>query len=286
VLDHLAIAPGSALADLGCGPSGALDLLAERAGPSGTVVGVELDPISVREAPAHIRHRALSNVAVVNADARRSGLPSDTFDLVHSRLLLTTTSRPDRVVAEMSRLLKAGGQAAALEADVLGLCYPPHPAWQRLTELLTSTFVTRCADSNVGRRLAEMLRAEGLVDVGVGVGVGVEASTEACPPGHPQRSVLPDLVDNSRTKVIGSGLIGEDELDELLARTREHLADPRTIVVPVIYFLAWGRKPPVRARHEDARRPRAQLSFGRAGSVGLASVTRGARTNDPGGMTR
>jgi SAM-dependent methyltransferase len=268
LLDHVPITAGSALADLGCGPGGALDLLAERAGTTGTVVGVDLDPTRVEEARAFVRDRALTNVAVVNADARSSGLPSETFDLAHSRLLLTTSSRPDRVVAEMTRLLKPGGYAAALEADLLGLCYPPHPAWPRLTELLKRAFGVRSADTTVGRRLPEMLRGEGLVDV------GVEARTEVCPPGHPQRSVIPDLIDNSRAKVIASGLIHAEELDELLIAVRRHLADARTVVVPVLYFLAWGRKPGAPAGGLGRSRRPTRVSFGRAGSIGLASATR------------
>jgi hypothetical protein len=33
------------------------------------------------------------------------------------------------------------------------------------------------------------------------------------------------------------------ELDELDRAVREHLDDPRTLVMPHLSFLAWGRKP-------------------------------------------
>jgi SAM-dependent methyltransferase len=237
LLDHVPAHPGSALVDLGCGPTGILDLLASRTGPSGCVVGVELDPAHVASARDFARERGLDNVAIVSADARRTSLPSATFDLVHTRLVLTNMSHPDQVVHEMVRLLKPGGHAAALEVDALGLCYPPHPAWDRLTGLATSAFGCRGADAHVGRRLPELLRGARLTDL------GVEARTEVCPPGHPQRTLITDLIDHSRSKVVQTGLTDEAELDFLLTSARRHLAAPDTVVVPVIYFLAWARKP-------------------------------------------
>jgi hypothetical protein len=39
------------------------------------------------------------------------------------------------------------------------------------------------------------------------------------------------------------GLADEGELDELDRTVRAHLDDPRTLVIPHLSFLAWGRKP-------------------------------------------
>ena len=59
LLDHVPAHPGSALVDLGCGPTGPLDLMAGRAGPSGCVVGIELDPVHVESARNFARGRGL-----------------------------------------------------------------------------------------------------------------------------------------------------------------------------------------------------------------------------------
>jgi len=53
----------------------------------------------------------------------------------------------------MARLAKPGGWVAALEPDVLGLCYPAHPAMDRLTELFVTTYRYQSADPHLGRRL-------------------------------------------------------------------------------------------------------------------------------------
>jgi ubiquinone/menaquinone biosynthesis C-methylase UbiE len=43
LLDRVGVAPGWRTIDVGCGPLGVLDLLAERVGPTGTVVGLDRD---------------------------------------------------------------------------------------------------------------------------------------------------------------------------------------------------------------------------------------------------
>ena len=43
--------------------------------------------------------------------------------------------------------------------------------------------------------------------------------------------------------IIESGLAEERELDEVDRTAREHLANPNTLVMPSLYFLAWGRRP-------------------------------------------
>ncbi len=47
LLDRIGLGPGQAAIDLGCGPRGILDLLAERVAPGGRVVGVDANPAHV-----------------------------------------------------------------------------------------------------------------------------------------------------------------------------------------------------------------------------------------------
>jgi SAM-dependent methyltransferase len=177
-------------------------------------------------------------VEIVEADARRTGLPSSSFDLANARLLLVNIPAPEEAVAEMARLVKPGGWVAAEEADTgVPLCYPPHPAWDRVVEIYVASYRQDGADPYVGRRLPELFRQAGLVDV------GVEARADVYPLGHARRTLLPDLVRSMRPKILGRGLAGEQELRELDQIVRARLADPRTLALPFLYFLTWGRKP-------------------------------------------
>jgi hypothetical protein len=126
---------------------------------------------------------------------------------------------------------------AALESDVTVLCYPPHPAVDRVTALLRASYQLDGADPDLGRRLPRLFRDAGPANV------GVEARAEVYPAGHPQRTVDIDLVQAMHSQIVTRGLAGEAELDMLDAAARRHLSDPDTLIVPNMFFLAWRADP-------------------------------------------
>ena len=238
LLDRAGLTRGQSAIDLGCGPSGIIDLLAERVTPAGRVVGLDADPVHVAMARKFANSRRLRFVEVIKADARRTGLAPDSFDVVHSRTLLVTIPDPADVVAEMRRLARPGGWVVGLEADAEhSLCYPANPAWDRLCDIFRAAFSRNGADPFIGRRMPELYREAGLADV------DVECLTPVHPAGHSRRTIRLDLVRSMRPVIVEQGIAREAELDELDHALREHLADPDTLVMPFMYVMAWGRKP-------------------------------------------
>jgi SAM-dependent methyltransferase len=238
LLDRVGSGEGWQAIDLGCGPCGILDLLAERVGPSGHVVGLDYEPANVALAREFAVERGLANVEVIQGDAHRTGFPSASYDLVHARTLLINIPDPAAVVAEMVRLTRTGGWVAVLEPDGGGsVCYPAHPAWDRLTQIFRSAQEVDGADTFVGRRLPELFRQAGLVDI------GVAAKADIYPTGHSRRTIRADLVRSMRPKIVAAAIASERELDEVDHAVREHLNDPDTLMLPHLLFLAWGRKP-------------------------------------------
>jgi len=71
-------------------------------------VGLDADPAHTAMAAEFVSDRALSGVEIVTADARRTGLPAGSFDLVHARTLLINVPEPAGVVAEMAPSGQAG----------------------------------------------------------------------------------------------------------------------------------------------------------------------------------
>lgn len=237
LLDRVKRSIGGSAIDLGCGPAGVLALLSEWVGPSGRVVGVDSDPAHVALAREFARERGLVQVEIVQADASQTGLPGSSFDLVHARTLLINLPDPAVVVSEMARLAKPGGYVLAQEPDLAArICYPPHPAWARMTELFNTVAQRDGADLGVGRRLPTLMREAGLVDI------GVEALATIYPPGHTRRTILVDLVRSVRPIILKQGLVTEAELDELDGAVRAHLDNPDVLVMPGLSFQAWSRK--------------------------------------------
>jgi SAM-dependent methyltransferase len=238
LLSRIALRPGQAAIDLGCGPSGILDLLAAAVAPGGQVVGVDSDPAHVALARQFASARGLANVEVIPGDARHTGLPSGTFDLVHARTLLVNIPAPAEVVAEMVRLARPGGWVASQEPDAgNSLCYPPHPAWDRLREIFHASHDRLGANLLTGRELTGMYRRAGLEDI------EVVAHAPLYPAGHSRRTLLPDLVRTLRPLILRFGLSDEQELAELDQQAREHLADPATVALVHLLIVAWARKP-------------------------------------------
>jgi len=239
LLDKVRLRPGQSAIDLGCGPRGVLDLLAERVSPGGRVVGLDADPVHTAMAADFAAERRLSGVEIMTADARSTGLPPGSFDLVHARTLFINLPDPAAVAAEMARLARPGGWVADMEPDTEhSLCYPPHPAFDRLCEIFRVVFSRNGADIAMGRRVPELFRQAGLADV------EVEARVQMYPPGNSRRTVRLDLVRAMRPMILEMGVATEAELDELDAALRPHLTHPDTITMSGLLFLTWGRKPP------------------------------------------
>jgi len=72
LIDRAGLRPGQSAIDLGCGPRGVLELLADRVGPGGRVVGADADPLHAAMAKEFAAARGLSGVDVIATDLLRS----------------------------------------------------------------------------------------------------------------------------------------------------------------------------------------------------------------------
>lgn len=238
LLDQLQIQPGARAIDLGCGPQGVLDLLAERVGPRGAVVGVDMSAYAVHLATTFAVDHHLSNVGVRLGDAKDTDLPRASFDVAHARLVLVNVPEPERIVAELVALVRPGGMVALHEADWMAHgSEPPSPAWSRLMQVVDAHARAQGIDLYIGRRVPALLRAAGLVDI------QVRPVIHVYPPGHNRRPIFPRFIGNMREQVLAEGLLSAAELDDLTASLQAHLDDPEILVVSHLFFQVWGRRP-------------------------------------------
>lgn len=235
LFDRIGLRPGEHALDLGCGPLGVLDLLAERVGTGGRVVGLDRETPYLTIAREELDARGLGAVELAVADAAATGLPAASFDLVHERLVLVNVPRPEAVVAEMVRLTRPGGHVAVQDVDwMTWTCLPEHPDWHRLVDAAAAVW---SGDVRIGRRLPELLRAAGLVDV------QVVPHLRVFRPGEPYHQLLLRFVERHRDRILDPGGVTAEALDAMVARLTAHLADPGTVVLYAIMFQAWGRCP-------------------------------------------
>ena len=190
LLDQIGIRPDWRVIDIGCGPIGILNLLAQRVGQRGAVIGVEREERFVKMARAEITKRGLSNVTVVQADGLNTGLEKGSFNLVHERLVLINVSSREAFLTEMLLLLCPGGTVALEDVDnVSWLCQPPHPSWDILLDAFHTVFHAGGGDGFIGRRLPVLLHVAGVQNI------QTKVTVETPPLGDYRRTHLISLIE-------------------------------------------------------------------------------------------
>ena len=240
LLDRIGIGRGWRAADIGCGPIGILDMLSERVGPSGAVVGVEREPRFAAMARAEVGRRGLPNVSVVEGDMLAAGLDEGSFDLVHERLVLINVPESDRrsIVAAMLRLARPGGILAAESWDRAShVCHPEHPAWRILDDAYREAVRATNGDGTSGRTLPWLLRSAGVAEVRTKVHV------RAVEVGDRRRTHRLGILEVAKARILAAGRLSEAEFDAHRAALAEHLADPATLLIDQLFVQAWGVKP-------------------------------------------
>jgi SAM-dependent methyltransferase len=165
----LRLAPGMRVLDVGCGTGETLRWLADAIAPDGLTVGVDL-------AASHLRtaHAALSgNIALLQADLRRTPLAAGTFDLVWSVNTMNHVTNPLAATRGLAYLLRPGGRLAFGQSSFLPDMYF---AWDARLERVTTEAVRAYyrdryrlseEDLTAVRALGGLLREAGLCKVGV-----------------------------------------------------------------------------------------------------------------------
>ncbi len=122
-LDWLALPAGLSWIDIGCGSGAFTELLVERCAPAAVEA---VDPSEGQLAFARTRPAARL-VRFQRGDAMALPFPAGSFDAATMALVIFFVPDPAKGVAEMARVLRPGGIAAAYAWDMLGGGFPAEP---------------------------------------------------------------------------------------------------------------------------------------------------------------
>jgi SAM-dependent methyltransferase len=204
--------PGWRVIDCGCGPLGALAVMAEMVGPEGRVVGIDFSEPAVQRARSTASTLGLDNVEVhvgdihdVDEQAVGSG-----FDLAFTRLFLMHQPDPARTMQRIAALLRPGGWLVAHEAlrSPPPRSSPPLDAlttyWELLYDVVEELGAPQGSVDELARRARdsgfEVAETSGFFQVlEPELGFDVHASTIAA----------------ARSRAVESGVASEAELDAL-----------------------------------------------------------------------
>ena len=229
LLARLGPGTGRRVVDIGCGALGWLRLLSEWVGPSGQVIGTDIDDKLLDAA----RALELDNVRLLRDDLFASSLEPGSFDLVHARFVIAPVGRVTEQLA-VYRKLAAPGALLVLEDPDTGSWHfnPPAPAADRLVELTRQAFAAVGSDLDAGRSTPAVLAANGLEP-------STHAAVLALPPGHPYLRVPIQFTVSLEPRF--AGIIDPDELRALRATAEAELAEPGRWGTTFTLIQTWAR---------------------------------------------
>ena len=161
------VQPGAELLSVGCGPG---VILREVCALNPLITGTGIDISAERIQEAVRKNPANSRVKLVQGDAHAMQFPSDSFDLVYSRMLFEYLHDKERAAAEMVRVCRPGGSVLLQDLDGQLLWnYPEDPVVQCAIEKVVTGLASTGFDPFVGRKLFSLAHNAGLNNIEVQV---------------------------------------------------------------------------------------------------------------------
>jgi len=157
------ITEGMHVLDLGCGAGDVSFLAAELVGPTGSVVGIDLDPGVLAVARRRANESGLTWVRFEQR-AVDSFTTTGPFDAAVGRFVLMYQADPVATLRHVSSLVRTGGLVVVQEPDFrAGISTSPTVAlWQQVQEWTAETFRRGGVHHDIGARLYHVFRRAGL----------------------------------------------------------------------------------------------------------------------------
>jgi len=119
MLDVAALQPGSRVLDVAAGTGEQTLLAARRVGPRGYALAADISARMLNVAAEAARTEGLTHVETCLMHAEHLALDADAFDAVICRIALMLFPHPAIALAEMRRVVKAGGKIAVMVYSAL-----------------------------------------------------------------------------------------------------------------------------------------------------------------------
>ena len=231
LLSKVGSGSGGRALDVGCGALGWLRILGDWVGPSGQVVGTDIDEGLLDAARSFVEAAGISNVELVVDDLFDSKLEPHSFDLVHARYVVAPLGRGPEQAASYRGLVRPGGLLVLEEWD-LGSWHvnPPARAAERLIRLLSEIFAGLGGEA--GRGLPELLREIGVHEP------EIDAHVVALKPGHPYLRLPLQFSAALELRLLET--LSADELASLRHDAETELAEPGRWGTTFTLIQSWG----------------------------------------------
>ncbi|HJP75862.1 MAG TPA: methyltransferase domain-containing protein [Pseudonocardiaceae bacterium] len=232
------ITPGMRVLDLGSGAGDVSMLIADLVGPTGSVLGVDIDPGVVEVARERAAAAGLTNVSFLNTDVADLRL-DEPVDALVGRLILMHLDEPAAVVRTLSGLVRPGGVVTFQDGNITRCrTVPSTPLMTKTLDWINDAIRAGGRNPEFGDQVPVVLRDAGLTVAGVAT---------AGPAGAAD-SVMPDYVAESARSflpvILAHGLATESEvdIDTLADRLAREMKEAGSTFWSPELVGAWARK--------------------------------------------
>jgi ubiquinone/menaquinone biosynthesis C-methylase UbiE len=243
LFEDAGITTGMKVLDLGSGAGDVAFLAADLVGPTGRVVGVDLNPAIVERARERARAASLTQVSFLVGDVREVDLDHD-FDAVVGRYVLMYMADAVAGLRAALRAVRDGGRAAFIESyHGLGVAsFPVSPLHQFLGRCVVEVFARGGIDMAVGPKLHQTFLAAGLEtpqlrsEAPIGGGREWVERFTAAYGATALRSLMPQIL---RYGIASEDEVGVETFDQ---RYQDEVLTQGSVVQWFTSVAAWARK--------------------------------------------
>jgi hypothetical protein len=227
LLDQVELAPGASCLDAACGSGDTMRLMAQRVGPAGEVIGIDVDAERGLRAldTLHAAGHQQCTFAFVDPTTN-TAIPGSPFDVVFARLPLLRHSDPTTIASRLWAAVAPAGHLIIQDYDTRTIDVAPSlPAIAQYRRVLSETTAAAGRTIQHGHQLPLTF-----ADAGIGPPDGTDVAGLLSPLSHlgPEltwicRAVLPTAVSfGITTQARGHGWL--NQLDRAVAQHPNHIA--------------------------------------------------------------
>jgi 2-polyprenyl-3-methyl-5-hydroxy-6-metoxy-1,4-benzoquinol methylase len=215
-LEHLRLAPGATILDLGCGTGVVARAIAARPSFHGRVVGVDFSSALLEAGRRFSQEEGVaSRVEFHVGDAQKLDERDAVYDAVIVHTLISHVPDPLAVINEARRVVRPGGSVAIFDGDYASLTYATgdRALDAELVEAILSAVV---ANPYVMRDVPAMIRRAGLSIIAFSPSVLAEAGKPA---------FFTSLAESFAPMAVRAGVVPPERADTWLTAIRQSMAN-------------------------------------------------------------
>jgi len=159
MLERMALAPGAAVLEVGCGLGTDVFELVEVVGPAGRLVGLDTSKAMIAEARRRASERQVA-VTFEVGDVQALPFPDASFDVCRAARLLEHLPDAGQALSEMARVTRKGGRVVVFDFDWDSLVID-HPD-KETTRAVVLSYSDSIRNGWIGRQLPRLFTEQGL----------------------------------------------------------------------------------------------------------------------------